>query len=156
MEQGICSGYIFIHDIKGYNFNHIAGMNTSLFKQFLYFSQEIIPLKVKSIYVINGHNILHLVKAIVKPFLKKEVMDMVHIKSNVKDFFDCVHKSFIPRDLGGTSPFSRDDLNELTKAKVNELSFAVNEELHLKTNENKRIRRERNEDTASFKKLEID
>ncbi len=41
LESGTCPGYIFIYDIKGFSFAHMAGLSISLTKKFINFTQVI-------------------------------------------------------------------------------------------------------------------
>lgn len=96
-------------------------------------SQEAIPVKVKAVHLINISPIVDRLMMLARPFLKKELYEMVgilfvqhttralpiykyfeyflkptyfqiHIQSDMNVFFQAVPKDCIPSDLGGNLP----------------------------------------------------
>ncbi|XKL63845.1 hypothetical protein PGB90_006209 [Kerria lacca] len=157
--KGTCSGYAFIFDIKGVVLSHFATVTISLVKKFLFFVQEAIPLKVKAVHIIHVNPLVDKIMMLTKPFLKKELYDMIHIQSDMNHFYKEVGKECIPTDLGGTLPFTRDELVQQTKAKVIEFDDVIDKELHLFLDESKRVDGKSRDVlmmNGSFKKLNID
>ncbi|XKL63841.1 hypothetical protein PGB90_006205 [Kerria lacca] len=159
MEQGLCCGYAFIHDLQGFSFSHLSSVSISLIRKFLYISQETLQLKVRQIHIINGRSIIEKIMMLTKPFLKKELFDMIHIQSDINKFQESFGKERLPLDVGGTLPFTRDELNEKMKAKVDAFADITQKELDLRSDVTKINGDKENNFTStngSFKKLVID
>ncbi|XP_065223524.1 alpha-tocopherol transfer protein-like [Planococcus citri] len=160
MEQGHCPGYAFIFDIHGIVISHLATVSISSVRKFLYFVQEAVPVKVKAVHVVNISPIIDRLMMLAKPFLKKELYEMIHIQSDMNVFYQSVPKDLVPSDIGGTLP-SRIELQAIFKAKLDAMESCVDEELRLRTDEKKRANKPNaklmhNSMQGSFKKLAID
>lgn len=76
-QEGTSVGHVMIADPGKLNFGHIAKMNLSLMRKYLFFIQEAFPVRIKAVHVINTNPLAEKVVSIAKPFLKKEIFDVV-------------------------------------------------------------------------------
>lgn len=66
-------------------------------------SQEALPIRLKAIHFINTVSFMDKVLAMMKPFTKKELMNMLQLHPTMDTFLDkCVPKSAMPEEYGGS------------------------------------------------------
>lgn len=75
------NGYIYFADASGLSFGHIARTSPLGLKKYLYYIQEAAPIRLVEIHVINAPPAMELLMNMVKPFMKKEMIDMVNVKN---------------------------------------------------------------------------
>lgn len=85
VEHGTSEGQVVILDATGLSFGHIASMasNVTGIKKILFYIQEAAPVRLKAFHVLNTMPIVDTLLNLLKPFVKKEVMDLVsqrHVK----------------------------------------------------------------------------
>lgn len=159
LERGSCEGYAFVFDMQGIHISHLSTVTISLTRKFLYFAQMAVPIKVRQVNVINANYLISKIMLLVKPFLSKELYNMIAIDSDMNDFFKRISRELIPKDLGGTLPYTRDELNILSEETVKKWEVIIQEQLKLRLtkakdnnpSENKKISMK-----GTFKKLDID
>ncbi|KAK7590874.1 hypothetical protein V9T40_002487 [Parthenolecanium corni] len=159
MSEGACPGYAFVFDIKGIVLAHLASVSISLVRRYLYFVQEAIPLKVKAVHVIHVHSLIDKIMMLAKPFLKKELYDLIYIQSDMNEFYKTVTPECVPVELGGTLPLTIDEMTNQLIERESALDDFVKQELSLKSDESKRLETKKSETLSmngSFKKLVID
>jgi hypothetical protein len=92
-------------DLKGVRFNHIFCPSMQSVRKGLDMLQTANPILIKAVHVINSFWFMDLVFAMIKPFLKKEFFDRIHlhpIGSDLSGIFETdVPRSIMPTDLGG-------------------------------------------------------
>lgn len=79
LSEGTNNGCIYITDADKLSFGHVARISPLAAKKALYYVQEAMPVRLKEIHVINVPPAMELLMNIVKPFMKKEMIDMVNI-----------------------------------------------------------------------------
>lgn len=75
--EGTACGHIIVMDMEGISFAHAGRMNPISVKKSLYYLQEAIPFRLKGLHFVNSNPVMDIILAIMKPFMKKELMDMV-------------------------------------------------------------------------------
>lgn len=92
-------------DLKGARFNHIFRPSVHSVRKGLEFLQTANPIEIKAVHVINSFWFMDLVFAMIKPFLKKEFFERIHLHpvgSDLSAIFDSsIPRSHMPRDLHG-------------------------------------------------------
>ncbi|XP_034236694.1 alpha-tocopherol transfer protein-like isoform X2 [Thrips palmi] len=164
LRDGPVPGYRLILDMKGTNIAHVAKINFATMKRALDYQQEGLPVKLKSVHVINAIPLLHQILALVKPLLKPETRNMLHVhtEAQVQKFYEYVPKELMPKEYGGDAP-CQDDLNDLVKTGLEQMAPWFREEERLRVTESLRPARSRGYQSAesfgcngSFKKLNLD
>ncbi|RZC37853.1 CRAL TRIO domain containing protein [Asbolus verrucosus] len=160
-QYGYEDGVVVLFDMKGFTLGHLTRINLTAFKKALYHLQEGAPVRLKSIHFINVVAFIDKVVAMVKPFLKQELYDMLNFHSNsVETLYKYVPKECLPKDYGGEAP-SVNALNETCiKNVINNFDFFAWHDSQ-KVDESKRYGKPKNASTifgveGTFKKLEID
>ncbi|XP_075154595.1 alpha-tocopherol transfer protein isoform X2 [Haematobia irritans] len=88
-------GEIVVFDMTGYTLKHLARTSLSSLRVFMKFAQEAHTGRVKQIHVINAASYLDKVLSVVKPFMSRELMQVLHTHLPNSD----TPYKFIPRDL---------------------------------------------------------
>lgn len=72
-------GVVQVIDMEGFTMKHMTRISFLVFPAFLRYLQRVCPVTIKGIHLINCPNYINKMFAIVKPFLRKETVDMVRI-----------------------------------------------------------------------------
>jgi len=75
--EGTAKGHIIIVDMAGVTFAHAGRLNPIGIKKFLHYLQEAIPIRLKGLHFINTNAVMDIILSMMKPFIKKELMDVV-------------------------------------------------------------------------------
>ncbi|XP_031637357.1 alpha-tocopherol transfer protein-like [Contarinia nasturtii] len=128
-QDGIAEGHAIIIDMEGSTLSHLAKVNILAMKKFMFYIQEALPVRLRAFHFINTVPFMDKVLALMKPFMKKELLDAMHLHSSLDTFVDKhVPKMILPSEYGG----SAGTLKEFTEKTYKELranpEFFVNEE----------------------------
>lgn len=107
--NGVLSeGEITILDMKDMNWTHFFRAVTHLMtaKVFNNFFEDATPMKIVNAHVINPSIVVDKMFAIIRPFMKKEVLDALHIHSDIESLYEFVPKELLPVELGGNDEIS--------------------------------------------------
>lgn len=106
LKNGPRDGIIFINDMEGSRSSHMLRPKINSIRKSLKFLQEAAPLKIKAIHIMNCTPFVNKAVAMVKPFIRSEVMNKIHFhlpNMNYGEFqqkFGLL-KSHLPSDYGG-------------------------------------------------------
>ncbi|XP_075984156.1 clavesin-1-like [Anticarsia gemmatalis] len=78
-EEGTWPGFIIVIDLDKVTLSHIGRLDVQSVQQFLYFLQEAMLVKIKGLHFLNAPSFMDTLMMILRPFLKKELMDMLVI-----------------------------------------------------------------------------
>ncbi|XP_073834153.1 clavesin-1-like [Musca autumnalis] len=112
MENGIIKGLIIAIDITGTQFGHLPRVNLAHLKKAMYYLQEAIPTRLVGLHFLNATPLMDKIMALMQPFLKKELHEMLHVHTNLETFYKFVPREILPKDFGGPNLDMR-QLNEL-------------------------------------------
>ncbi|XP_011706520.1 PREDICTED: alpha-tocopherol transfer protein-like, partial [Wasmannia auropunctata] len=102
LMDGTTNGYVIFFDASNLSFGHITRMNPFGFKKYLYYIQEASPFPIiKEIHIINAPTIFELVMNMIKPFLKKELLDVTHFDSSLENVSKYISVDKLPNESGG-------------------------------------------------------
>lgn len=112
------SGTVFISDLEGVSFGHLFRPSMNSIRKSLRFLQEASPMNVKAIHIMNTVPFLNAIMAIVKPFIRTDIMNKVHFHSKNMDFEkfykEHIPKSCLPSNYGG----DLDDIEKINKQQL--------------------------------------
>jgi len=160
-EDGIANGVIIIIDLHGATLSHIMKISIMTVKKTMFFLQEAMPVRLKGFHFANAPSFMDKIMSLIKPFIKKELLNMLHIhQSNSDSIFKLIPKDCLPAEIGGTLgnclDFHKTTIERLLKNK----EFFLEEE-KLVINEKLRPGKPKNAGDlfgveGTFKKLDID
>lgn len=127
------NGLIFLFDMKGVSLMHLTRIKLSNLKAFFDYCQEGSPGKLKAVHVLNSVSFLDKILAILKPFIKKELYEMIHFHQpnmDMERFYEkYLEKACLPSDYGGDLPNTRILHGENTRNLTEMRAFFDEEEL---------------------------
>lgn len=104
-KNGPRDGAIFLFDMKGVGLMHLTRVNLSSIKKFFQYLQEAVPGKLRAIHVFNVVYFFDKILSLIKPFMKAEILNNLHLHSSNMDmekfYKEHVPKSCLPSDFGG-------------------------------------------------------
>lgn len=101
-EEGTWPGFMIIIDLDQCTLSHIARLDLQSVQQFLYFLQEAMLLKIKSLHFLNAPSFMDKLMMILRPFLKKELLDMLSIHQiGSKTIGKFMPIEGLPKEAGG-------------------------------------------------------
>ena len=75
--EGTIPGHIIVIDMIGTVIGHVGRLNLTVAKKCLLYLQDALPVRLKQIHVMNASSVVDIMLGMVKPFMKKELLDMV-------------------------------------------------------------------------------
>lgn len=78
-NEGTGPGHILVINVQGVVLGHVGRLSPMGLKKFLYYLQEALPVRLKSLHFMNTVPVMDIILGMMKPFMKKELMDMVSI-----------------------------------------------------------------------------
>ncbi|KAL1501038.1 hypothetical protein ABEB36_006442 [Hypothenemus hampei] len=102
-EFGPQEGLVVVFDMEGTVLGHLAKMsNIMTLKTLLYYLQDAMPIRLKAIHYINVNPFLDKLLALMRPFMKKDLLNAIHIHGkSIDSLYPFVQKECLPRDYGG-------------------------------------------------------
>lgn len=160
-SEGTTLGHIILFDMKDVSFGHAARLNPMGLKKYLCFLQEGLPVRLKGFHFMNITPVMDVILNMMKPFMKKELMDMLHTHTNLETLSKFIPIEALPNESGGKAgPIMQLHDNSIKALEANRDYFIVEEQTK-RVNESLRPGKGK---TASdifgvegtFKKLDID
>ncbi|XP_018571184.1 alpha-tocopherol transfer protein-like [Anoplophora glabripennis] len=124
------SGLIVVIDMKGLGLMHLTKMKLGAIKKYLQFLQEGFPMQLKVIHLLNAVYFMDKIMALIKVFMKSELIDMLKIHApglEQEKLFQMVPKMCLPKECGGDLP-SEVELHERTLRQFKEMQSFWNME----------------------------
>ncbi|CAG9861501.1 unnamed protein product [Phyllotreta striolata] len=115
-EKNPPNGIIVVIDFKGFGLMHMSKIKMQAIKKYLTFLQEGFPMKLKTIHIINSVYFIDKILALVKVFIKNELMSMLHFHTpdlSQEKLFEIIPKKYLPSEYGGDLP-SESELHRVT------------------------------------------
>lgn len=115
----LSSGEIGICDLKGYSFRHMLKAVRCLptLTGYMNYTQHALPSEIVQNHFINCSGVVHRLLSIMKPFMKKEVIDTIKVHMDVESLYDYIPRELLPDEYGGTGG-SLSDLREEWEKKL--------------------------------------
>lgn len=80
-EAGCAPGHVFLFDMRCVGIRHLTRVTISGIRRFFEYIQEAMPVRLKAIHVVNCVWFIDKVLSLIKPFMKKELMEIVSFNS---------------------------------------------------------------------------
>ncbi|XP_011647507.1 uncharacterized protein LOC105433757 [Pogonomyrmex barbatus] len=160
--EGTAEGHIIIIDMAGVTFAHAGRLSPIGIKKYLYYLQEGIPIRLKGLHFVNTNAVMDIILSMMKPFMKKELMNMLHIHPTKDTLAKFVPLEAFPCDVdldGKGRPWKEQQEEQLKKLEDHREWF-LQDEISGRVNEALRVGKSKTMDLfgveGSFKKLDID
>ncbi|CAH1118415.1 unnamed protein product [Phaedon cochleariae] len=159
-QYGPAKGVIIILDLKGIVFGHFLKLGVVVMKKFLYYLQEGMPIRLKSLQFFNIVPFMDKILAMMKPFMKKELIDSLVLHNDVSTVFKYIPIDILPQEYGGSCE-SLPILQEKYKARMIDNGEFFKFQESQTVDESKRPGKPKNISDVfgmegTFKKLEVD
>ncbi|KFB39609.1 AGAP004200-PA-like protein [Anopheles sinensis] len=100
-EEGCINGSILIIDMNGIHLSHLPKLGIFTLKDLLYYVQECLPVRLKGLYLVNLVPFIDRIMAMIRPFMKKELLELFHLHTNIELMFNDIPQRLLPADYGG-------------------------------------------------------
>jgi CRAL/TRIO domain len=100
----IPEGEIGIMDFKGFTFRHFFKFASNLWilRLYLKYIQEAVPFRIHQNHFVNCSSTLTKVMTLIRPFVKKELYDVMHFHTEGFDsLYEHVPRDILPLEYGG-------------------------------------------------------
>ncbi|XP_015435212.1 PREDICTED: uncharacterized protein LOC107190840 [Dufourea novaeangliae] len=158
---GTTPGHVILFDMKNVVFGHAARLSPMGLKKYLYYLQEALPVRLKGFHFMNITPVMDVILNMMKPFMKKELLDMLHTHTTLDTVGKFLPVDALPNEAGGKAG----PLQELHEKSVRALEanreYFLEEERTKRVNETLRPGKGKSATDlfgveGSFKKLDID
>ncbi|KYN21598.1 PREDICTED: alpha-tocopherol transfer protein-like [Trachymyrmex cornetzi] len=100
--NGCSEGYILLVDMAKTQFGHLIKLSINSLRKSLEYVQEGMPLRLKAIYVVNAPWFMDKVIALMRPFMKQKLFEIIHIYSgDISDLYSHIPPECLPKDYDG-------------------------------------------------------
>lgn len=76
--EGCSPGYIFLFDMHNVRLGHLTRLSISSIRWFFEYLQDGMPVRLKAIHVLNAVWFMDKIIALIRPFMKRELYEMVN------------------------------------------------------------------------------
>jgi len=76
--NGCSAGYVFLFDQHNMRLSHLTKLSINSIRRFFEYLQEGMPMRLKAIHVLNAVWFIDKILALIRPYVKKEVYEMVN------------------------------------------------------------------------------
>lgn len=158
-QHGMSAGMVFLFDMQGVSLGHLTRINLSSVRKYFIYVQEAMPVRLKSIHIINVNPVMSHIMNIIRPFIHKQHLQYIHLHSpsEVKELYEFVPQEILPKDYQGEEA-SLDTLAKETVEEVRSRSDWFRQDEKLRVDDSKRSAKCHDNFSiqGSFKKLSID
>ncbi|XP_072934701.1 alpha-tocopherol transfer protein-like [Epargyreus clarus] len=160
--EGTWPGFMIVIDLEGVTLGHVARLDLQNVQHIMYYLQEAMFVKLKGLHFKNAPSFMDKILMIIKPFMKKELMDMlgVHIPGS-KTLEEVIPLDALPKESGGKYK-SRQECKEVVLEMIHAGEAYIKSENQKRVTESLRSGKPKTISDifggveGSFKKLDID
>ncbi|XP_013113301.1 alpha-tocopherol transfer protein [Stomoxys calcitrans] len=122
----VAEGDVLVMDMDGYKMQHVTGISLKTLRTFLKFLDQAYSVRIKGLHLINCPSYLNKILAVVKPFISKEVYEMMHFHVNgVESLYEHVPREILPEECGGYAGKVEDLCDEFHKTLVQKRDYLM-------------------------------
>ncbi|XP_014214645.1 alpha-tocopherol transfer protein-like [Copidosoma floridanum] len=160
-QEGTIPGHVFVIDVQGVQMTHALRITPLALKKWLYYIQEAIPLRLKAMHFLNTTPVMDFILGLMKPFLKKELMEVLYLHQNTESLSKHVPIDMLPNETGGKAGLIKNLYAKVLKDVEDHREYFIEEESVMRVDESKRPGKPKSASDVfgvegSFKKLDID
>ncbi|XP_047532288.1 alpha-tocopherol transfer protein-like [Vanessa atalanta] len=145
---------IVMMDVKDITLRFLTKINLSVARRLAKYQEEAMPIRLKQIHVVNAPPFIDKIYGALKPFMKKEITEMIHFHPPKSDtLYKYLSKDDLPSNYGGTRP-SMAELKEEVMDNIARNRDALLDETLWRVVDKKKA--ESSIDSGSFRTLAID
>ncbi|CAK1580980.1 unnamed protein product [Parnassius mnemosyne] len=150
---------IVIMDVKDISLKFLTKYSMSVAKKVAKYQEEVVPIRLKQVHIVNTPVVMDTIYGLMKPFLKKELTDLIYFhQPNSQTLYKYLDKEELPEDYGGTRP-KMEELNKSIVELIMKYRERLNEKLWVaidKKSKNKSSADKSSTESSSFRSLGID
>ncbi|XP_014483379.1 PREDICTED: alpha-tocopherol transfer protein-like [Dinoponera quadriceps] len=159
--KGTCDGHVIVINMSNISFGHVSRLSPMGFKKFFYYLQEGLPVRLQGVHFINTFPIIDIILNMMKPFMKKQLMDMLRMHITNETLKKFIPLDVLPNEAGGKAGPILELHDRQMKKLIDYTAWFKEEETNSRVNEAFRPGKEKTAEDlfgveGSFKKLEID
>ncbi|XP_018395804.1 PREDICTED: alpha-tocopherol transfer protein-like [Cyphomyrmex costatus] len=159
--EGTCDGHILLVDMKPVSLGHVGRLSPMAMKKFLYYLQDGLPVRLRSFHFMNASPVIDLILNMMKPFMKKQLLDMFHMHTTNDTLEKFVPLEVLPNESGGQAGPVQELHDKQIKKLIDHVAWFEDDEANHRVNESLRPGKAKTATDlfgveGSFKKLEID
>ncbi|KAK7861951.1 hypothetical protein R5R35_006320 [Gryllus longicercus] len=99
--HGTVPGMVMFFDASGVRLGHLTRVSLFAMRKFFQYIQEAKPVRLKAIHVANTSPIIDKILTVVRPFIQKELLDLVHFHTDNASLQKHLPTTCLPIDYGG-------------------------------------------------------
>ncbi|XP_065201309.1 alpha-tocopherol transfer protein-like isoform X2 [Planococcus citri] len=101
--DGTARGHVIIFDCKNVGFRHLMKCNLDTWKKVIKLTQEALPVRKKTLHVLNTNYFIYKFAQMLKPFIIPEVFNTIHLhrSTDMEEFYKIVPIECLPNEYGG-------------------------------------------------------
>ncbi|XP_045450309.1 alpha-tocopherol transfer protein-like [Melitaea cinxia] len=142
---------IVVMDVKDITLKFLTKINLSIQRRLSKYQQEGMPIRLKQIHVINAPPFIDKIYGALKPFVKKEITEMIYFHPPKSDsIYKHLSKEDLPADYGGTRPFLAEYNKEIMELLIKHRETLIREDFWRPSKGNSST------EVGSFRTLAID
>ncbi|XP_055528170.1 alpha-tocopherol transfer protein-like [Wyeomyia smithii] len=100
-EECFAPGHIIIIDMEGMHLGHMAKMKISVMKNYTYYTQEALPIRIKQLHFLNVVPFMDKLMFLMRPFLQQKILDAVNFHTTLESIFKSIPLECLPCQYGG-------------------------------------------------------
>ncbi|XP_014224104.1 alpha-tocopherol transfer protein-like [Trichogramma pretiosum] len=159
--NGTSPGHVLVADITGVQMVHALKISPVGVKKYLYYLQEAMPVRIKGLHFLNTTPVMDFILGLMKPFMKKELMDVLYLHKNTESLAQHLPLDILPVEAGGKAAPMKECYSKVTKFVEENRNYFLDEENTMRVDESRRLGKAKSATDlfgieGSFKKLDID
>ncbi|KFB46959.1 AGAP004785-PA-like protein [Anopheles sinensis] len=99
--EGNANGHIMLMDMHGMHLSHMTKLNMGAAKKHMFYVPEALPIRLKQIHFINVVPFMNQIMFLTKPFMRKDVQEMINMHVNLDTLHQAVPIESLPNEYGG-------------------------------------------------------